>query len=113
MPVLFRPVTATKLDQNGNMITWSGALAYTNNMVNAFIDGTTVIAAQPFGPIVDYNGDGAGENIFRDYAEKLFKKAGYTAVSFVDDRDYHNNEGSVHCATNAIRAIPDYDWWEK
>ena len=105
VPVMFRP--DFKAQAAGQAI---AAVAFTNNFVNAFVDGTTVIAAKSFGPSVAYAG-AAPRDIFGDYAWWSFRTAGYTNIISVDDRYYHNLSGSVHCATNAIRAVPAYNWW--
>lgn len=58
-------------------------------------------------------GGGVLSDIFGDYARNIYAKAGYTTLMVADDRAYHNSYGSIHCATNVIRATPSsYNWWE-
>jgi hypothetical protein len=33
-------------------------------------------------------------------------------VHFIDDWEYHQSEGEVHCGTNALRRPPSTKWWE-
>ena len=86
--------------------------AFTNNIVNCFVDGPRVIAAEINGPHIEYKPGYTGD-IMKDYAQKLFELAGYTDIRFVDEHIYHDRYGSVHCGTNSRREIPSYNWWEK
>jgi len=54
-----------------------------------------------------------GQDVLTGYDQKAFVLAGYAAndVQFVNDLCYNNQEGEVHCATNAIRQIGLNDWW--
>ncbi len=85
-------------------------LPFSEDHVNALVDGTTVVTGRAFGPKVKWNG-AAVSDLFQGYASAVFKKGGYTKVVFADARIYHNSSGSVHCATNAIRALPSEKWW--
>ncbi len=99
IPVLYRR------DSHGQ------GLPLTNNHVNALVDGPTILTAQAHGPVVDW-GEGP-RDIFGDYVERELKRAGYRQIVFVDDRAaYHARSGSVHCATNVLREIPQANWWE-
>ena len=87
------------------------AVSLTNNHVNALVDGATIITAQAHGPVVDL-GEGPVD-ILADYVAAELRRAGYQDIVFVDDRAaYQNHTGSVHCATNVFRVIPDTNWWE-
>jgi hypothetical protein len=46
------------------------------------------------------------------YASSVFRAAGYRNVVLADARLYHDTSGSLHCGTNAIRAVPAGKWWE-
>lgn len=83
---------------------------FSEDHVNALVDGTTVVTGRAYGPKVKWNGTVAGD-LFQDYATAAFGQAGYTKVVYTDARVYHNSSGSVHCATNAVRAVPDDAWW--
>jgi hypothetical protein len=87
----------------------SGAVAYTNNVINSIVDGSTLLVARPHGP--EY---GSGFKIFDDYVEKAANRVGFTTVLFNEERVYHKGIGSIHCGTNVMRLIPDSDndqWW--
>ena len=104
MPVLF---------ENGG----SGAIAFTKNVVNALVDGNTLIVADPFGPVVYFEGQLAGD-IFEDYVRRTAEKVGFlpTRVLPTDDSIYAASEGSIHCATNVLRVIAVADsqkWWNR
>ena len=86
------------------------ALAYTNNNVNSLIDGSNVFTAKTWGPHVNHDKTGDSD-ILGDYIQALFAKAGLTAIP-VEDREYHDKSGSIHCGTNVQRTIPSFDWWE-
>jgi len=90
-----------------------GARAYTIDHVNSLSDEGatvgTVFTGDPFGPCVL---PGAGD-ILAQYAAFAFLWAGYQNILLVDSRYYHNGYGDVRCGTNAKRAIPTYNWWEK
>jgi hypothetical protein len=34
------------------------------------------------------------------------------SIHFVDDWEYHNDLGELHCGTNVIRSPPNTDWWD-
>ena len=104
MPVLFSAPDLGMGSANSPMT------AYSEDHVNALVDGTTVITGKAFGPKVKWNGSVASD-LLQDYATAAFKGGGYTNVVFTDARIYHDSSGSVHCATNAIRALPTDDWW--
>lgn len=85
---------------------------FTMNHINSLADGTTIITGKAQGPKVAWKGGTAiASDILEDYAAAVFRTAGYTSVRFTDAALYHNSGGSVHCATNAIRAIPAEKWW--
>jgi hypothetical protein len=96
VPVIFRDVGA--------------ALAFTKNNVNSLVSGDTIITPKTVGPVVNW-GEGA-QDIFEFYIERIFTRAGYTNVQFTDEMLYHNTYGSIHCATNVLRRIPERNWWE-
>lgn len=85
-------------------------LPFSEDHVNSLVDGNTVVTGKAFGPKVKWNGT-AATDLFQDYATATFKGGGYTNVVFTDARVYHDSSGSVHCATNTIRALPTDDWW--
>jgi hypothetical protein len=95
MPVLF-------FELNWGQII--GATAYTINHVNCLVDGQTVFTGQTH----EQNTD----NVIGDYVSALFQKAGYNTIIEADSQNYHRVGGDIHCATNAQRIIPDYNWWE-
>ena len=88
-----------------------GAAAYTTNNVNSLLDKEDVFTADTRSPVVDY-GTGA-RPILDDYVIKVYGLAGYGTerVHVVDDLAYHDDDGSLHCATNAQRVIPEAKWW--
>jgi hypothetical protein len=49
-----------------------------------------------------------------DYVKAVYEKAGFdaNAIVFADDRLYHGQQGSFHCATNVVRETPEEKWWE-
>ncbi|HEX8325259.1 MAG TPA: protein-arginine deiminase family protein [Tepidisphaeraceae bacterium] len=83
---------------------------FSEDHVNSLVDGTTVVTGRAFGPKVKWNGSVASD-LFEGYATGVFKEGGYTRVAFTDARFYHDASGSVHCATNVIRALPTDEWW--
>jgi hypothetical protein len=115
MPVLFTntEVQLFPIDQSGNTsgIDLGLVRAMTSNFVNALANGGQVITSAAYGPKVNYRGDGP-RDILEDYARAAFRKVGFSTVTFIDARSYHNGGGSVHCATNAIRTLPSGKWWE-
>jgi Protein-arginine deiminase (PAD) len=62
-------------------------------------------------PRVDLDGLGK-RDLFQEYARKVFLRAGYKQIRFVDSTLYHNAGGSIQCGTNAIRKLPTSLWWE-
>jgi hypothetical protein len=100
MPVLFR--------------NQGGAVAYTNNVINSIVDGTTLFMARPYGPeCMPGNAD-----VFEYYAREAAMKqgVGFTSVLFNEERAYHNGTGSIHCGTNVLRLIPGAEvskWWNQ
>ena len=94
LPVLFR--------DDGN----TGAVAYTNNVVNALVDGEKLFVAEVRGPTV------GGGSLFDWYVQDAALTVGFLSVTTCDEAlYYHNNYGSIHCGTNVFRVIP-YSWWE-
>jgi len=92
-----------------------GAKAATNNVINSIVDGDTLFVARTYGPAV-WPGQPGGPNrdIFEFYVEEAAHKAGFTTVYFNEERDYHTGTGSIHCASNVLRLIPDQaaeKWW--
>ncbi|WP_285644434.1 protein-arginine deiminase family protein [Lentzea sp. NBRC 102530] len=75
------------------------------NTVNGLVlNNNAYVAPQPFGPQV------AGRDVFADAITDAFASTGYR-VTYVDDIRYpHIEEGEIHCATNAFRAL-DRKWW--
>lgn len=83
---------------------------FSMNHINSLTDGGTVITGETFGPKVNW--DGAGKrDLFKDYVADVFTRTGYTNVLFTNANVYHDSGGSIHCGTNAIRDVPDFDWW--
>ena len=102
LPVLFVPI---KMPFNEPIT----AIAFSNNVVNALVNGNTVIVANVDGPINN------SVNMFNDYVYKALRKTGFTNIHFINDKYYHTKCGSVHCATNVFRKIPqvtDACWWQ-
>jgi hypothetical protein len=85
-------------------------IALTGNHVNALVDGETIITARAHGPLVDL-GEGPVD-ILAYYVARELERAGYRQIVFVDDLAYHSESGSVHCATNVFRELPDTSWWD-
>lgn len=87
----------------------SGALAFSNNVVNSLVDGHTIFMSQIYGPTV------GSENIFNNYVIQATRKVGFTNVILNDELVYHLGTGSIHCGTNVLREIPllgsDLEWW--
>ena len=84
---------------------------FSTNHINALVDGTTVVTGKAYGPGVNWNGTG-NRDIFQDYANNTYKKAGFTRIVEVDSRLYHNGSGNIHCGTNVIRSLPTDNWWD-
>ncbi len=103
VPVLFQ----AGYDRYGQ---YAGAIAFTSDSVNALVDGNWIFTPETYGPVVNFSGSGASD-ILHDYVAAAFGLCGYLDVNFVDARYYHDWEGSVHCGTNAIRAIVG-QWWD-
>ncbi|MFW5738788.1 MAG: protein-arginine deiminase family protein [Myxococcota bacterium] len=84
-----------------------GSVAYQPGSVNLLHFDRHVLVADPFGPEV------GGADIFKQDLDTRLGELGLT-VHYVDDWDtYHRNNGETHCATNALRVVPDDDaWWE-
>jgi hypothetical protein len=80
------------------------------NPVNSLVDQikSLALAAKPFGPHV-LPGD---VDIFEDYGNKAFALAGIADVLRVDTKGLERHDGSIHCATTAIREIPERSWWD-
>jgi protein-arginine deiminase len=74
------------------------------------VDGSTVVTGKAFGPKVAWR-DATKRDLLQDYVNATFQRAGYSAVEVVDSTTYHNNGGSLHCATNVVREIPGGAWW--
>lgn len=101
IPVLFAAFTGGR------------AWAMTSNCVNVLVDGSTVFVPETFGPVVDYLGSGTASDILKDYVNSAYEDCcGYEHVEFVEAKWYHTKRGSIHCATNLIRAIPTDKWWQ-
>jgi len=83
------------------------SLAHQPGTVNMFVLDDKVLAVpDPHGPVI------AGKDIFKKQLEDALTPYGYT-IRFIDDWNlYHRMAGEVHCATNAMRAIPSTKWWE-
>lgn len=86
-------------------------LPFSEDHINALVDGTTVVTGESRGPVVKWQSKRPASDLFAGYATAVFKDAGYDRVVFADAAIYHNSSGSIHCATNAIRALPDEAWW--
>jgi protein-arginine deiminase len=104
IPVLF---TATWTSEAKTDVTY--ATAWSPNMVNSLVIGSTIIVPKPFGP------KDPSDN-YRDQFEKdVANKLEASNVYFIDDWDtYHKWFGEVHCGTNAKRTPPtNINWWEQ
>jgi hypothetical protein len=82
----------------------TGALAYTNNVVNSLVDGDWLFVAHVRGPTVS-------QDWFNDYVHAAAGLVGFTNVLSCEERTYHNGAGSIHCGTNVLREIPACPWW--
>lgn len=109
MPVLFAP----------DPLTGTVAIAFSTNAVNAIVHKDTVIYGHAYGPHAVLRvkatpgwPDGQYLDVFETYFKDAFKQAGYTILKSVNQRDYHDGEGGVHCGVNVIRKIPAGKWWE-
>ena len=109
MPVLF--ATSGLLADPTYTPTDPKLVAFSEDHVNALVNGRTVVTGNAYGPKVKWQSDRAASDIFQGYVSAVFTKAGYQQVAYTDARIYHDGSGSVHCGTNAIRTIPDEDWW--
>jgi protein-arginine deiminase len=94
VPFLFQPTSR-------------GVTAYQPGTVNLLVlSRTAVVAPDPHGPVID------GKDLFKAHLEAALAPHGIT-VHWVDDWNlYHRGLGNVHCATNAVRQVPDVKWWE-
>ncbi len=83
------------------------SLAYQPGTVNGLVlDAHNFLAPQPHGPQID------GKDPFQEQLSTALAALGIQ-VRWGEDWDlYHRNDGEVHCATNAARAIPSTRWWE-
>lgn len=66
---------------------------------------TRYLAPKPFGPVVF-----RGQDIFQYYAARMYERAGFTDVDFLDDWLFHTSSGDLHCATNTYRDV-SAPWW--
>jgi hypothetical protein len=103
IPVLFQGV----YDLQG---LYHGATAFSSDSVNSLVDGSIVFTPETYGPVVNYSGSGAAD-ILHDYVDAAFQHCCGLVPEFVDARYYHDGGGSIHCATNDIRLIPESHWW--
>ncbi|PFH60513.1 hypothetical protein XA68_10827 [Ophiocordyceps unilateralis] len=72
---------------------------YPGSINSIVLSNSTVIAPNPWGPLVD------GKDIFAEAVTAAYAKANYT-VHFVDDWFSHFiGGGDIHCATNTLRDI--------
>jgi hypothetical protein len=123
MPVLFTNYDAY------NTTVLNNAKVFTNNVINSLVDGNTLFCPFVFGPHVDSTDPSTSvfNNyvsyvVTKDYLGKneegsiVLKSSDISNVSFCDDRVYHRGTGSLHCATNVLRKIPQLgsgkEWWE-
>ena len=83
---------------------------FTVNHINSLADRGLVVTGKAFGPKIAWK-DSTKRDLLEDYVVATFKKSGYSRVELVDSTTYHNNGGSLHCGTNAIREIPLDEWW--
>lgn len=104
--VLFDSSTSVILPGGGWKLT-----PFSTNHINALIDGTTIITGRAYGPKVNWNGSG-NRDLFQDYANTTFTRAGYTRIVLADTRLYHDGSGDIHCGTNVIRDLPTLNWWD-
>lgn len=90
MPVIFGP-------DRGKLT------AYTVNNVNSLVDSGSVVTGEQFAPA-----------IIKTYTTGAFRLAGYPdgGIHYTGDLFYHNADGEIHCATNDIRDVPRFDWWQ-
>jgi protein-arginine deiminase len=83
------------------------AVAYTNNVVNSIVDGTTLFVADVHGPTV------GGTDVFDSYVDQAAQLVGFAGTTPCEERYYHNGTGSIHCGTNVLRAVPSDKWWDQ
>lgn len=83
----------------------TGALAYTNNVVNSLVDGDWLFVAHVHGPT-------NGGDWFNMYVADGATLVGFTQGVACDERVYHNLGGSIHCGTNVLPQIPAERRWD-
>jgi len=70
--------------------------ALTTNHINSIIGHNKLITGYAYGPVVDYDNNGATEDLLQAYVDRLFtERAGYVDVLYVDARYYHDNCGVI------------------
>lgn len=88
----------------------SGALAFTNNVVNSVVSSDKMVVADVAGPVV---GGGVNDDLFDWYVEQAAGLVGITNVETVKELSYHLGCGSVHCGTNVLRELDESQkWWD-
>ncbi|KAF1737828.1 Protein-arginine deiminase type-3 [Beauveria bassiana] len=96
VPVLYGRVKDPAVPSNGD----SQAAAIFPNAINGLVmTDSLYVAPKQWGPL-----DAAGVDVLQHAVEMVYKQAGYK-VDFVDDLNYYNRKGDIHCATNVFREL--------
>lgn len=74
--------------------------AWTPNMVNSLLVGTTFIVPDPHGPLVN------GKDVLFEAVKDRLEPIGCKVVAIDNYYPYHRWGGEVHCGTNATRKPP-------
>jgi hypothetical protein len=86
-----------------------GAVPFTGDSVNMLIlnvpgGACRCLVPKPFGPII------AGEYVFEKYIQLQLERL-QVNVTFLNDPNFHYDDGEIHCGTNQIPVNASYDWW--
>ncbi|KAK2593833.1 hypothetical protein QQS21_008448 [Conoideocrella luteorostrata] len=82
--------------------------AYLPASINGLVlNNYKYIAPKSFGPSQNASSNG---DIFQNAVKDAYAKVGYD-VDFVDDWQWHEGEGDIHCGTNSLRDTSS-DWWK-
>ncbi|MGC9505038.1 protein-arginine deiminase family protein [Baaleninema sp.] len=74
------------------------------NLVNLVVLGDRLLVSDPQGAIV------GGQDVLKAEFRRLLSSAG-VRVSFIDDAQYHEMKGNLHCATNVRRQGSSRSFW--
>ncbi|TVR11913.1 MAG: protein-arginine deiminase [Phormidium sp. GEM2.Bin31] len=74
------------------------------NLVNLLVLGDRLIVPDPHGAIID-----GGDRLQEAFLE-LIEGTGLS-VAFLDDTEYHELKGNIHCATNVLRKGSEQAFW--